>query len=242
MNGGGELLNPDGYSCYLIPGGAYSDDWPIFNYQPGKYAVEPTPQFTTVNPYKLFASDNERRMFLVSDMITREYHFILPPGEFCFGYAVDASWWPPSKLPVTNPASDFPLEANAEDPWLIEYEQLLPIKEENIGKQIFKVRVHHRGTYSKHTWAAKIFCWNLSQYDPTPFPVFGFSAPDKLDSFTNEGYCVLNENWWYGYTKYGQFYPGHHLGVLVVCAGEGLENTELRWVYGVRFVDIYVEE
>ena len=144
-DGGGELLNADGYSCYMVPGETYSLDWPIFSYQPGVQGNDPTPQ-TTITPYRLFASDNDRRMFLVSDEITREYHFALPPGEFNFGYAVDASWWPPSTMPVTDPATDFPRAANAEDPWWIEYEQLLPIKEENVGKDIFKVTVHHRGT------------------------------------------------------------------------------------------------
>jgi hypothetical protein len=241
-DGGGEVLNADGYSCYMIPGVTYHKKWLIFSYYPGKYGIEPTPQLTTVNPYILFASENnDRRMFFVTDEITREYHLKLPDGAFTFGYAVDASWCPPTKLPVTDPSTDFPLHANAEDPWSIEFEQLLPIKEENVGKPIFKVKIGHRGT--DYYWGAEIFSWTLSTYDFTPHPAFGFPVFDQFDPFTNESYCALSESWWYLFAvAHGKLYPGHHLGVLVVRAGEGLEHTELRFVYGVRFVDIYIEE
>jgi hypothetical protein len=237
--GGGELLNADGYSCYLIPGATYSKKWPIYSYSPPKYGNEPTP-FTTINPYKLFASDIERRMFLVTDKITREYHFALPPGAFNFGYAVDASWWPPTKTPVTNPAVDFPREANAEDPWLIEYEQLLPICIENVGKDIFKVTVHHRGD---EVWNdALIWAWDLSGTCP-PYPygdmAFPFDVADTVDDFTNEGYCQLYSPWW-KYCGAGVI-SGHHLGVLTIRGGDDAnKNTELDSVWGVRFVDIYI--
>jgi len=63
--GGGELLNADGFSCYLIPGLTYSDEWSIFSYSEPKNNIKPTPELTTINPYKLFCSDPERRMFLI---------------------------------------------------------------------------------------------------------------------------------------------------------------------------------
>jgi len=240
--GGGELLDADGYSCYLIPGVTYSKDWSIFSYSPPKYGNEPAP-FSTINPYKLFASDTERRMFLVMDKITREYHFALPPGPFNFGYAVDASWWPPTTTPVTNPAVDFPPEANADDPWLIEYEQVLPICADNVGKDIFKVTVHHRSF--ENEWGADIWVWDLSTDCPPSefgFSEFGFYVLDKPDDFTNIGYCNLFTNWWY-HCGAGVV-PGHHFAVLVVHGYE--ENmappykAEVVYVYGVKFIDIYV--
>jgi hypothetical protein len=238
--GGGELLNADGYSCYLIPGLTYSLKWPIFSYSPPKHSNEPAPVFTTINPYKLFASETGRRMFLVTYEITREYHFALPPGPFNFGYAVDASWWPPDNTPVTNPAVDFPREANAEDPWLIEYEQLLPIKEENVGKDIFKVTVHHRGTGD---WRSEIYAWGLSGSSPGgKYPQFGAYLSEVIDDFTAVGYLKLGSNWWY--IAGDHINPGHHLGVLVVVDsqdGQPEKKTVLRFVYGVRFVDIYIE-
>jgi hypothetical protein len=238
--GGGELLNADGYSCYLIPGLTYSLKWPIFSYSPPKHSNEPTPIYTTINPYKLFASETGRRMFLVSYQITREYHFALPPGPFNFGYAVDASWWPPDNTPVTNPAVDFPREANAEDPWLIEYEQLLPIKEENVGKDIFKVTVHHRGTES--IWNSYIYAWGLSgSSSGGKYPQFSAGLAEVIDDYTTVGYLKLGSNWWY--IAGDHINPGHHLGVLVVTYSQDGSDpkTELRFIYGPRFVDIYIE-
>jgi len=249
--GGGELLNADGYSTYMIPGILYADDWPIFSYQPGKHGKEPTPQLTTVNPYKLFASDTERRMFLVTDLITREYHLALPPGEFCFGYAVDASWCPPAKTPVTDPAIDFPLQANAEDPWQIDYEQLLPIyvwDESSVDKDIFKVTVHERGTFKYQWWFAYIWCWDCSIspffLDNPEQWLFAWQVLDVVDPFTTtENYNLDIWNWGY-YFSYGWGVPGHHLGVLVVSRPTDYDTDppcELGMIYGVKLIDIYIE-
>jgi hypothetical protein len=243
-DGGGEVLNADGYSCYLIPGVTYSKDWPIFSYQPGKFGIEPTPQYVTVNPYKLFASDDERRMFLASDVITREYHIALPKGPFTFGYAVDASWWPPDKIPVTDPATDFPREANAEDPWKIEYEQLLPICEENVGKHIFKVTAHHRGIDDK--WYFWIFAWDVSQQAINcTHALFASGPEDVIDDFTTAGYFELRQDWWWLYGQDGKIIPGHHLGVLMAIEcqqGNPDVKAQLRQIYGPKIIDIYVQE
>jgi hypothetical protein len=241
-DGGGELLNADGCSCYLVPGLVYSLKWPIFSYSDPKNNMDPTPELTTINPYKLFASGNDRRMFLVSDEITKEYHFDLPPGPFNFGYAVDASWWQPTKLPVADPASDFPPEANAEDPWLIEYEQLLPISEENIGKDIFKVTIHHRGLDTFD--GLGIWTWGLTLGAHNDMkPLFGLSNPVVIDDYTLVEFGQIDWYWWYLYGKDGLIVPGHHTGVLVVFANpfESPYKNELEHIYGVRFVDIYVE-
>ncbi len=241
-DGGGELLNADGYSCYLIPGLEYSEVFPIYNYQPGMKGIEPTPQ-TTITPYKLFASDNNRRMFRVNDWLTREYHFALPPGEFCFGYAVDASWWPPDNLPVTNPATDFPLQANAEDPWLIEFEQVLPICEENVGKDFAKVTIHHRGT--DFNWGAYIYAWDLSEI-PYPGNQYQFkhrsTSFTQIDQFTSEVYIDLREPYWDDYGANGLAIPGNHFAILMVRTKGEWELSELSYIIKGQFVNLYIAE
>ena len=43
----------------------------------------------------------------------------MPDTQFIFGYAVDASWVPPTTKPVTDPDVDFPPEANCFEPYKI---------------------------------------------------------------------------------------------------------------------------
>ena len=121
-DGGAELLNADGYTLYLNPGLDAYPHWPITKYSKGKHAYGPDPD-STINGYRVFTKDPERRMFLVTDTISRIYHIDPPDGEFYFGYVVDASWMPPSKMPVTDPAVDFPYWANMEDGYVTEFEQ-----------------------------------------------------------------------------------------------------------------------
>jgi hypothetical protein len=184
-------------------------------------------------------------MFLVTDIITCEYHFALPPGPFNFGYAVNASWWEPTKTPVVDPAADFPREANAEDPWLIEYEQLLPICAENVGQDIFKVTVHHRGSHPY--WNADIWVWDLSTDCPPTqgggYPEFVIVVEDIIDDFTEAGYYPLFPKWWNDCG--GGIIPGHHFAVMVVHQSQdGIidSKAELHHITTARFIDIYVKE
>ena len=126
-DGGGELLNADGYTFYLNPGLDLGPEFnlPIFNYSRGKYANGPDPD-STVNGFKLFTKDPERRMFRTYDTITRTYHIAPPDGEFVFGYVVDACWVQPTTTPVTNPAVDFPYYANCEEGYMLEAVQTQP--------------------------------------------------------------------------------------------------------------------
>jgi hypothetical protein len=129
QDGGGELLNKDGYTFYLSPwlnlGPEFSA--PIFNYSKGKHAQGPDPD-STINAFKLFTKDPERRMFRVTDTIGRTYKISPPSGEFTFGYVVDAYWVPPTKTPVTDPKTDFPFWANAEEGYVLETKQLAPFE------------------------------------------------------------------------------------------------------------------
>jgi hypothetical protein len=182
-------------------------------------------------------------MFLVTDKITREYHFALPPGPFNFGYAVDASWWPPTTTPVTNPAVDFPREANAEDPWLMEYEQLLPVCEENAAKDIFKVTIHHRGGDFVAGWVGRLWFWDLSTDCPQgKHSVFVFGIFFKIDDFTVVGYGRNKYSDWWQECGDG-IVPGHHFAVLTMIQyPDGPDSrTELRDVIAPCFVDVYVE-
>ena len=130
-DGGGQLLNKDGYTFYLYPGlGSVLPPQyqaPIFNYSKGVHANGPDPD-STVNGFKLFTNDPERRMFKVDHTIVRTYHIAPPAGEFIFGYVVDACWAPPTTLPVTDPINDFPWWANCEDGYILGWEQANPFK------------------------------------------------------------------------------------------------------------------
>ena len=126
--GGAMVLNPDGYSFYLFPGMKCGYDIPICKYQKGKYATDTEELDSTINPFIEFHSHDPRRMFLPYAEVSRTYHIKPTEGPFKFGYIVDASWCPPDVLPVTNPAADFPPEANAEDPVSVEFEQIAPLE------------------------------------------------------------------------------------------------------------------
>ncbi len=236
-DGGGEVLNADGYSSYLIPGLEYSSVWDIFNYAPGANGIEPTP-VTTITPYRLFASEAERRMFFVNDEITREYHIALPEGPFTFGYAVDASWWPPVKIPVTDPATDFPRLANSEDPWKIDFVQLLPICEDSVDEPIFKITVHHRGT--DNDWWVWIYSWGMNNNDPDD-PQFGYGYPIIVDDFTTENTIYLTPEWWDYYG--GSLVQGNHEALIILETHPEMEEkptSELVWIYAPAFVELVV--
>jgi len=128
-DGGGQLLNADGFTFYLFPGLDFGPEFeqPIFNYSKGQHAIGPDPD-STVNGFKLFTKDPERRMFLTTDTISRTYHIEPPDGEFNFGYVIDASWVQPTTTPVTDPKTDFPYYANCEEGYVLESEQLEPFK------------------------------------------------------------------------------------------------------------------
>lgn len=139
-DGGGQLLNQDGYTFYLHPGLYLGPEYeqPIFNYSKGTHAIGPDPD-STVNGFKLFTDDPERRMFRVNDLFVRTYHIDPPDGEFIFGYVVDACWAPPTNTPVTDPATDFPFWANCEDGYVLEWEQTAPFKTGDFGGEYYEL-------------------------------------------------------------------------------------------------------
>jgi len=114
-----ELLNQDGYTCRWSPWWDYDSTMPIFNYYHGKYA-NGTPT-ANINAYLNFYTDEDRHMFQVDGGVSRTYHISLPPGPVTAGYAVEACWQPPTVSPVTDPANDFPITANQEEPYYFRY-------------------------------------------------------------------------------------------------------------------------
>ncbi|HEX9745024.1 MAG TPA: hypothetical protein VGB30_06310 [bacterium] len=83
---------------------------------PGKYASGEN--IGTLNPYIRFHSTEIRHMFEAGKTVTRTY-IIKPPaqGPIQAHYAVYAHWHEADIKPVTNPATDFPLDANSSMPY-----------------------------------------------------------------------------------------------------------------------------
>ena len=111
-----EVLNPDGYAYRWSPVYESASDKPIFNYFQGKFS-NGVPN-AAINAYMNFYTQPERHIFRTDGAATRTYKIWLPPGEAVIaGYAVEACWEPPLKVPVTNPLEDFPITANQPEPY-----------------------------------------------------------------------------------------------------------------------------
>ena len=108
-----ELLNADGYTTLFNPiDFPQGTGPPIFTYTKGK-AATPLSNPATLNGYKAFWPDAERRMFPAGGVDQQNYHIARPAGSLLrVGYAVDASWEPPITQPVENPLIDFGPNAN----------------------------------------------------------------------------------------------------------------------------------
>jgi len=114
-----EVLNADGYSPLWTGYWESGSDMPIFNYWPGKYS-KGSPN-AKLNAFLNFHTDEERHMFRVNGHVDRTYHISLPPGPVTAGYAIDACWEPPDVTPITDPASDFPITANQDEPYYFRF-------------------------------------------------------------------------------------------------------------------------
>lgn len=119
--GNGEVLNADGYTT--LYNGATTGAGPggFQGYLEGSFASPDSPD-ALLNGFKRYVSDdpgNTRNAFYAGESIAVTYEIAPPDGPFVFGYAVDASWEPPTTSPVTDPMSDFPPEANCPEPWKI---------------------------------------------------------------------------------------------------------------------------
>ena len=113
-----ELLNKDGYTWVYRVHNEKPIEPPLKRYQPGGklgggiswgYFGDHEAAYY---PFKYYHSSENRRYFSSSAVLVRDYYIYIPPGEWDFGYSVDACWAPPLETPVTNVPDDFPLWAN----------------------------------------------------------------------------------------------------------------------------------
>jgi hypothetical protein len=142
-----ELLNPDGYTGAFTP---FKDmtKVPIERYQPGgdlggTYDEEDQEYsgWDEIWPFICYYSSDIRRHFASSAIITRTYHIALPPGEWEFGYSVDACWAPPTNVPVMDIVEDFPPQANT----LRNYRADMEISGPLVGQEpsTLTIRIYH---------------------------------------------------------------------------------------------------
>jgi hypothetical protein len=157
--GDAELVNADGYLDFWSPrpeewldwtyGEVY--DYPIFDYFEGKFSSGT--DYGTWNPFINYWSNEVRHMFEAGKTVTRTF-IIDPPssGPIEAGYAVYAHWNEASVKPVTNPATDFPIDANSALPYVMEFIQDAPIDPDappvgEMGKNL-RIRMKHWGVVS----------------------------------------------------------------------------------------------
>jgi len=109
------LVNADGHTKLYNPstiGNGFQ------GYTRGRMAPAfPVPD-ASLNGFRTYYSDPDRRFFNAGDTLTSQFVIRPPVGRLTFGYAVDASWDIPTK-PVTVPDS-FPDTANSLEAYLVE--------------------------------------------------------------------------------------------------------------------------
>jgi hypothetical protein len=113
--------------------------------------------------FKNYYTSENRRYFSTSSTLVRDYHIYIPPGEWDFGYYVDACWAPPSKAPVTKVPDDFPLWANSMANYRLDAEVVGEIDGDNPAKLFVDVYNHSGNDIPADVWV----------YNGDMFP-FGF--------------------------------------------------------------------
>jgi len=116
-----ELLNTDGLTPLFNPVDfAEGTSLPLFTYTKGKFAT-PLATPATLNGFRAFFPDAERRHFVAGETDTKTYHIARPSGTLLrVGYVVDASWDFPINTPVEDPITDFGPNANSIEAYKIE--------------------------------------------------------------------------------------------------------------------------
>jgi len=222
-----EVLNPDGYTRAFTPFKDLSKP-PIFRYQSdgdlGGTFDEDDEQFPYDNelwPYKCYYSSEDRRYFAANAVLTQTYIIALPPGEWEFGYSVDACWAPPTTVPVTDILADFPPQANTLGQYRVDLEISGPL----IGweESTLTVRLYHHlpevidlfTSSNIHLFTNCIDGSEFSHYPDGPtfscdeYVEFSYEVANELQrppgkypvlarcKLTDDDYLVgLEEHWW----------------------------------------------
>jgi len=146
--GDGELINADGYTTLYNSTTAGSGPGGLQGYLKGKFAT-PTMPDAQLNGFKRFVSTdilNTRDALYADDTVIQVYDIDMPDSPFVLGYAVDASWAPPTNKPVTDPMADFPPEANCYEPYGITITELGGILTGPSGVLLLEINVDdHQG-------------------------------------------------------------------------------------------------
>jgi len=166
--GDAELMNPDGWTTIWSPDveelwhswdQIEEGDYPILKYYPGKYASGDN--LSVISPFRRFHSNETRHMFEVGKTVTRTY-IIRPPasGPIRASYAICAHWAPATNIPVTDPAADFPPEANSPTPYEFTITQDEPIDPDDISWESAK-HLH----YHIKAWNSNLSSWVVTLLD-----------------------------------------------------------------------------
>ncbi len=115
IEGDAQIVNPDGHTTLYHPGTSGNG---IHGYVKGRLAPHISTPDATINAFKNYYTDADRRYFRAGNSVSVSYVIRPRPGGFTFGYAVDACWEKPEK-PVVVPDS-FPISANCPEPYRIE--------------------------------------------------------------------------------------------------------------------------
>ncbi len=207
--GDGELVNAQGYTTLynystmgLGPGG-------LEGYQQGKMATAIIPD-ALLNGYRRLASDfpaNTRQVFLAGDSVVESYIVDMPDGPFIFGYAIDTHWAEPTIIPVNDPITDFPVEANCPEPWKI------AVHEEPVGEGLTELGGQTRLFVDVYDWQGK-----ASHYGPF------MECPDLFDGAVS----TVHVEDFTGYTRYESVITNSELAVAgdyeVLISVEDTEN------------------
>ncbi|HEX9744566.1 MAG TPA: PKD domain-containing protein [bacterium] len=120
--GDGALVNADGFTRLYNFTTQGSGPGGLQGYIKGKFATPAAPS-SLVNGYKRHITDsaaNTRNALFAGSSKSVSYEIDMPDNQLVIGYAIDASWTPPTVTPVTNPMADFPISANSPEAWKVD--------------------------------------------------------------------------------------------------------------------------
>jgi len=149
--GDGELIDAHGYTA-LYNGSTAGHG--VLGYSKGKWATVSIPD-STLNGFIAHSVGEQLDYRNACWYGTSELYFISFPtnGPFVFGYAVDISWAPPDNPPGGD-VEDYPITANAPEPWWLD------IKQYSYGEAL-------NPTGGARMIEVEVWDWNGEYYTPT---------------------------------------------------------------------------